>query len=151
VAIQGDTAFFVDNPVGGAANITKVQFTIFKWTNGMWCRTSGGATVDLAGHVSGTVHSPDANHPFTTPVDTGYTLVDAQMEKGGDLTATLLSPTGELITRNSMADSSDPEHKKLNDQTKPIGKPVAPKPPPQPMPNRQVNERPQPGNNPDNQ
>ena len=154
VSIQGDTAFYVDNGFG-AGNAQKVPFTIFKWTNGMWCRTSGSQTVDLAGHVAGRVHSPDANHPFQADVDTGYTLIDAQVGKGGDVTATLLTPAGDLITRNSMTDSNDPEHKNLNNLTRPIAKPVAPKPAPQPVPQPQPqpNRVPVrgPSNNPDNQ
>ncbi|HUO08549.1 MAG TPA: hypothetical protein VM008_09645 [Phycisphaerae bacterium] len=121
VSVSGDLCFFVENNFGGGGSAQKVPFLIFKWTNGSWCRTNGPANVDLANHVAGQVHIPDSNRGV--PVDTGFTLVDSQIGTGGDITATLLSPSGELITRNSNIDRQDPQRQKLLDLTKPIGKP----------------------------
>ena len=101
VDISGDLAFFIESPLGGGAD--KVQFHVFKWTNGGWYEDQW--TREVGQPVSGTIQLVDKTPPVRIPVDTKYTLVDVQ-NTSGDMIAVLLSPTGELVTHSALADSS---------------------------------------------
>jgi hypothetical protein len=134
VDVSSDLYFFVDSGLGGtgaSTTNTKVGFRIFKWTNGNWYGTEG--TAQPGEPVLGTVRLLDkANAPVD--VDTGYTLVDVLPSgTGSDLTAVLLAPNGELVTRGSKADRVGTNAKRQSlehDVVKPAVVPVTPKPKP---------------------
>ena len=127
VEISGDLAFFIESPMGNGPT-DKVQFHVFKWTNGGWYEDQW--TREVGQPVSGRIQLVDKTPPSWVEVDTKYTLVDVQSAPG-DLIAVLLSPTGELVTHSAQADRSqfNPDRaKKETDRVKAIGKAPVPKP-----------------------
>ncbi len=144
VTVNSDMYFFVDSGIGSAASstaTTKVGFRIFKWTNGNWYSTQGTAQPGMP--VTGSVRLFDKGNALVE-VPTGFTLVDVLPgTAGSELTAVLLSPTQELVTRNSKSDQASANAKR-QELEKIVIKPA---PPPAPAPRPRVVPPPQPSRN----
>ncbi len=113
-----------------------VGFWVYKWTSGKWYETEW--TVQPGMPISGKVTLKDQGNKVLE-AQTGYSLVDAM--PGTEMRAVLLSPSGELVTRSSLADSPDTNKKRqdLEDRVKasappPPPPPAAPTPKPIPRP-----------------
>jgi len=114
VVVNSDLAFFIHGsggPSGGSASPT-VTTRVYKKSNGKWYWSD--FTTPLGTTISGQIPLVDKPNNAMIDVDTGFTIVDADVNpNGNDVHVILKDTNGDLISRDSAIDREDPNDKDL--------------------------------------